>query len=450
MSVEQGDRAKEVLGPGSVLSGRYRLEEQLGAGGMGRVFRGTHLGLKAPIAVKVMHAVLAFDPELSRRFEREARAAMMLSHPNVVRVLDYGLDGETKFIVMELVDGGSLTALIESSPPGRAPLARMLEILAQVADALGAAHQSGLVHRDLKPDNIIVSERDGMARVLDFGLVKMSDPEAGATLTQADQIAGTPPYMSPEQCRSLAVGPQADLYSLGCILHEVLTGSPPFSGASAIDVIARQMYLPVPVVVRPTDAETVPPALETLRRELLAKQPDERPRDAASVAHRLRAALQAGVDPASAAARGSRPPRGAAFPSVTEPALAPSTVEATLGVALLRVGPARRAPVFDDEHIVGLGTQGVTVVPVGSAADLPSSSVVVIVDAGDDLAAAKAAVRDVIALAPRLPVLAVLASVSNEELSALIESGAGDVVRRPLELEALGKKIRRLARRKRG
>ncbi|MFT3774253.1 MAG: serine/threonine-protein kinase [Minicystis sp.] len=278
---------------GQILAGKYELTSLLGQGGMGKVWKGQHLGLGVPIAVKTMHPEIAASRDYVRRFRREAHAASLLSHPNAVRVFDFGEDEGTLYMVMEFLHGESLTHWL-----GRVtqlpPLSDVVDIMSQLLDAFEVAHGYGIVHRDLKPDNVFLTEVGGkrVVKVVDFGLAHVEDKrDQGPTLTAKDVIAGTPEYMSPEQCRSLAVGPSADIYSIGCLLTELLQLRPPFSGLSAIEVLAKQMFTPPPTLSRSPGAEPVPPLLERLRLDLLAKAPEKRPRTAGEVKRRLLEAM---------------------------------------------------------------------------------------------------------------------------------------------------------------
>src|SRR5262249_53904380 len=208
-------------------------------------------------------------------------------------VLDFGDDGGALYMVMEMLEGRSLQRWLNDFDA--VPLlADVADILGQLLDAFQVAHAHGIVHRDLKPDNVFITTVNGrrLVKVLDFGLAHVEDTrDQGPTLTKKDVIAGTPEYMSPEQCRSLAVGPSADIYSIGCLLTEMLQLKPPFQGGSAIELLAKQMFAPPPPLDPPSSAEPVPPLLERLRLDLLSKSPQKRPKDAAAVKVRLHEAL---------------------------------------------------------------------------------------------------------------------------------------------------------------
>jgi serine/threonine-protein kinase len=258
------------------LAGRYELREVIGRGGMGVVYRAHDTVLEREVAVKVLPAVLAEQqPEHGSRFEREARVAASLNHPRIVSIYDTGVEQGTRFIVMELVRGESLATIMRRQAP-LAP-ARAAEIARGVADALAAAHGAGLVHRDIKPANVMIGP-DGEVKVLDFGIAKALDATA---LTRELAVLGSAAYMSPEQARGEPVDGRSDIYSLGCLLYAMLTGRAPFSGEVDAAILTQQLSArPRP----PRELEpAVPPSLEALVMEMLAKDPERRPQRAAHV-----------------------------------------------------------------------------------------------------------------------------------------------------------------------
>jgi eukaryotic-like serine/threonine-protein kinase len=291
--VSSADGPDEPGGAGSggrrVLADRYRLDEVIGRGGMSTVYRATDLSLDRVVAVKVaMDPLLERDPVYASRFKREARAAAGISNSGVATVYDAGADGPTRYIVMEYVEGRDLAALLRDEGP-LAPN-RAAGIAEQVADTLAAAHAAGIVHRDIKPGNVMVTP-DGHVKVLDFGIARTTD---GVNLTQTASVLGTAPYMSPEQAMGQPADARSDIYSLGCVLYEMLTGKPPFMG----DLPAAVLHQHVRVAPKSPRAvnPNVPPALDALVLEMLAKSPDDRPQTAAEVRDRL-----AGLDSTTAA-----------------------------------------------------------------------------------------------------------------------------------------------------
>ena len=249
---------------------------------MSTVYRGTDLSLDRVVAVKVaMDPLLERDPVYASRFKREARAAAAISNPGIVTVFDAGADGPTRYIVMEYVEGEDLAAILRKERPLEIP--RAVRIAEQVAGTLAAAHAAGIVHRDIKPGNIMVTPQ-GRVKVLDFGIARTSD---GVNLTQTASVLGTAPYMSPEQAMGQPADARSDIYSLGCVLYEMLTGAPPFMG----DLPAAVLHQHVRVAPKPPSARNpeVPPALDALVLEMLAKSPEDRPQTALEVRDRLTA-----------------------------------------------------------------------------------------------------------------------------------------------------------------
>ena len=232
---------------GKTLAGKYRIEERLSGGGMGSVYRGTHILMDKTVAVKVLRPSLAADEKIVARFSREARAASRISHPNALSVTDFGEDeGGIVFLVMEYLNGKTLKQVIREEGP--LTLARTVDIMRQVGDALQAAHAQNVVHRDLKSDNIMLTTTavGDHAKVLDFGIAKINEPEGefDAGLTAPNLVIGTPQYMSPEQCsQDSEIDARSDIYSFGVILYEMLVGHVPFTGDSPTMVMMRPLDL---------------------------------------------------------------------------------------------------------------------------------------------------------------------------------------------------------------
>ncbi len=265
------------------LAGRYVLEEPIGQGGMGEVWRGTDTVLGREVAVKTVDLRRVPDETGTARFEREARATAGLSHPGVVTVHDSGVEGDTAYIVMELLPGPSLADRIANGP---VPVEEVIEVGQQVASALDAAHARGLVHRDIKPANIAYAG-DGRVRVLDFGITQLGETPGSQALTATHTVMGTAEYLAPEQAMGGRVDGRADLYALGCVLYALLAGRPPFRGPTPVATMMMHGQDPVPDV-RGLRPET-PDWLADLVHGLLAKDPADRPAGAASVAEALAA-----------------------------------------------------------------------------------------------------------------------------------------------------------------
>ncbi len=287
---------------GRVLAGRYRVLEPLGHGAMGRVYVADQITMRRRVALKVIRAetlaAVADRLNLVRRFQREALAASRLRHPNTVQVHDYGsTEDGVLFLVMELLEGAPLARVLQRE--GRLTPERAVRIGVQVLRSLAEAHAQGIVHRDLKPENIMLTRPAGEAdfvKVLDFGIAKVALPGTGdSAMTHSGIVLGTPVYMAPEQGMGRGVGPAADLYALGVILYECLTGRVPFSAETALGVMMKHVQEPVPPLVRDGSPPDVTPALEELVLALLAKRPEDRPGPAMQVAALLEASLGRGV-----------------------------------------------------------------------------------------------------------------------------------------------------------
>jgi serine/threonine-protein kinase len=273
---------EEPAGPdprlGQVLAGKYRIDAFLTRGGMGAVYRGTHVMLDKPVAIKLIHPELVTAPETLRRFQREARAASQLSHPNIVTVYDLGqAEDGSLYIAMELVVGSSLKDAIRSS--GGLEPARAARILRQMCGALALAHKHGIIHRDLKPQNVMLCpDPDGResVKLLDFGIAKTFEVEGGTVLTSTGMVLGTPHYMSPEQAGGKPIDGRSDIYALGVILYEMLVGEVPFSDTSVAALLYKHLWEPPqPPSLKRTD-RTIPSDLEQMALRCLEKDPAKR------------------------------------------------------------------------------------------------------------------------------------------------------------------------------
>jgi len=284
------------LAPGTIVAERYRIVRRLGQGGMGVVFVAQHLTLEREVALKVLARDLARHETLVARFEREARAASKIGHHNIVNVLDFGRTDEgAPFIVMELLAGLDLGRTLRRD--GAFSLARAAHVTRQLCAAMGAAHEKGVVHRDLKPENVFLCDGD-VVKVLDFGLARFADAQP---LTQAGMVFGTPEYMAPEQARGERADHRADIYAVGCILYEMLTGSVPYVGADAATVLAGHLGEPLEPASRRAPHLGIPRALEGVIECALHKEPAQRFPSMGALAAAIERAARAEASRAAAA-----------------------------------------------------------------------------------------------------------------------------------------------------
>src|SRR5712691_7823605 len=340
--------------------GRYEIRSSLGAGGMGEVYRAQDTKLNRDVAIKVLPAAFSADAERLHRFEQEAQAAGALNHPNILSVYDVGTHDGAPYLVTELLEGESLRQHITRSPM---ELREVLDVASQVASALAAAHQAGIVHRDIKPDNIML-RHDGLVKVLDFGLAKLTDIQArssnteAATMTMGTEpgvVMGTPSYMSPEQARGLKVDARSDIWSLGVVLYEMAGGRLPFAGATISDVIATILHREPPSLL--LYRSDMPVELERIVEKALTKGPDERYQTAKDVSLDLKrlkqrlevdAELERSITPEEGARRASERfslgSSQAAISGTTRAAAAAPTVEtsAALSSAEYVIGEVKR------------------------------------------------------------------------------------------------------------
>jgi serine/threonine-protein kinase len=295
---------------GQTLSGKYRIEELINEGGMGTVYRGTHVLMDKTVAIKVLHPALAADDKIVARFSREAKAASRISHPHALSVTDFGEDENgVVFLVMEYLKGETLKEVIHKDGP--MPLKRVVEIIRQVSGALDAAHKEGVVHRDLKSDNIMLLDIGGgdWAKVLDFGIAKITEKVGqDPALTAPNLIIGTPQYMSPEQCSQAAeIDSRSDIYSLGVIIYEMLVGHVPFTGESPTAIMMKHLQEAPPSVLE--ERKDLPAAVGRVVARAMAKRPGDRFQSASELADELTAAAEDKKPLAAVATDASSPDR---------------------------------------------------------------------------------------------------------------------------------------------
>ncbi|MGV8872754.1 MAG: Stk1 family PASTA domain-containing Ser/Thr kinase [Rhodococcus sp. (in: high G+C Gram-positive bacteria)] len=268
-----------------MLDRRYRIDAPIARGGMSTVYRGLDTRLDRPVAVKIMDPKFAEDPQFVQRFEFEARAVARLSHPGLVAVYDHGRDGEHAFLVMELVEGGTLRELLRERGP--MPPHAAVAVVRPVLEALAVAHRAGLVHRDIKPENILISD-DGDVKIADFGLVRAI---AASTVTSSSVILGTAAYLSPEQVTTGSASASSDVYGVGVVLFELLTGRTPFTGDTSLSIAYQRIDNDVPLPS--TVIAGVPPQLDDVVQRATVRAPEHRYRNADDMARALRGAASA-------------------------------------------------------------------------------------------------------------------------------------------------------------
>lgn len=281
---------------GKVLEGKYLVRGLLGSGGMGNVYRGRHTQMESDVAIKILHSSLVSDAKAVERFRREARAALAVNHPNAIQVMDFGVtDDQTVFIVMELLDGISMQKIIEKEKI--LPVDRVVFIYKQICAAVAAAHNKNVIHRDLKPDNVIIlnyNTPSELVKVLDFSIAKITSPDSKGPdakgLTEVGLVVGTPQYMSPEQAQGLELDKRADIYSLGVTLYQMLTGILPFTAASSMALALKHIHA-LPRPLREVNAQ-IPSSIESVVMKAMAKKPADRQQSAEELAEELDNALK--------------------------------------------------------------------------------------------------------------------------------------------------------------
>jgi serine/threonine protein kinase len=276
---DNGDLKSAQLKPGTIVD-HYEIIEEIGYGGMGVVYRGRDLMFERTVAIKVLHSRLLSDPLSKRRFEQEGRATITLAHANLISVYHYGFSNQgLPFIVMEYVDGKGLDRKLEQSK--YLELDQFVEIFIQACDALGHAHEKGIIHRDLKPSNLMLvsnGSRFPIVKIVDFGISKIlpGGRFPGQDLTSAGDVVGSPLYMSPEQCKGLSLDGRSDIYSLGCLMYQAISGALPFLGENALQTLSKHICDPPPPFEQVVPNLGIPAEVEAVIFKTLAKEPDDR------------------------------------------------------------------------------------------------------------------------------------------------------------------------------
>lgn len=424
------------------------IEDKLGEGGMGQVYRATQINLRRDVALKVLTRELANDAGL-RRFMREARVASALRHPNAVEVYDVGTDGPHVYITMELITGQVLRDVVQARGP--LPLAEALEITAQIADLLVTAHGLPLVHRDLKPENIFVEydrEDHLRARVVDFGLAFIEGDADTGRLTREGLVVGTPAFLAPEQAQGGHVGPAADIYSLGCVLYEMLTGQLVFRG-SHMNVLTQHIYV-APVSPRERAPEAgIPSDLDDLVLQMLAKEPIDRP-----TAEQLVLALREVQGTLAGQRHRSRDDRmlqGRAARMISVPGHPVPDLPPTIDRAAVQRSASDTEELIvgmvgalhDETLWLGLASNGFfpeRIEPTAMPTPEHHDVVLVVVEDLEHIAALTTC---------GVPVVAVPPGSRVELLAELLRRGVSDVLTPPLKVDELARKLRRAVSRHR-
>ncbi|AKJ07981.1 serine/threonine-protein kinase [Archangium gephyra] len=424
---------------GRVVAGRYQVTGTIGQGGMGTVYEAEQLGLERYVALKVLHPHVAKTPGAVARFQREAQLMARLKHPGAVHLFDHGADGDILYLAMERVFGLPLDEVLETY--GQLEVKAAVELTARVLDVLEAAHDLGMVHRDLKPSNVmLVGELSApTVKVLDFGLAALVHEEPQARLTGSGQMLGTPAYMSPEHCRGEPPDGRADLYSVGCLLHELLVGQPPFGDSPAVEVMSGHLYRPPPPVRQLRPERGIPEALEKLVLACLSKEKALRPASARELASRLRESLA----PPPLRGEGKKQERTQP-PPVPPPAPSPELLARPVGV----IEPE------DSTHSHGITTAlavaGYRVVPCREDASLEGLHALVVVPRSDQAQEEALALASTLTTRPHAP--PVLLCGSGEDFSLMSRAVAGgvyDYVPLPLDPTDLARKVGRALRSRR-
>lgn len=423
---------------GRTLGGRFHLLSVLGHGGTGTVYEAEQTGLSRRVALKVLHTHVATSPGAVARFQREATLMARLQHPGAAQVYDFGEDGGELFLAMERLYGETLDAATFREGPLPIPVA--VDMVAQVLEVLEAAHALGIVHRDLKPSNIMLLGELSSPRVkvLDFGLAQLMEGWLQPRITAAGMVHGTPAYMSPEQCRGEPLDGRSDLYSLGCVLHELIIGQPPFPAESPAETMSGHLYRPPPPMRQLRPHLEIAPALEALVLECLAKVKEQRPENAQVMRLRLRQTLTAS-SPSPQAPRGEGKKKDRPLPAAS---LSGFEVPSDLPVGVLEAEKAASSMAAS----TALAAVGFQVVPWSEGAPLGDVRALVIVPAPgtDGLGLARK-----LAATPKAPPVLLCGEDDLTVMTRAIEGGIYDYVPLPLDPLELCRKVARALRARR-
>lgn len=271
-----GTPSKSLVG--QIIGGRYRLTKLLGEGGMGEVYAAEHIHITKKVAVKLLHPEINSNPEALIRFRQEAQSASSIGHDNIVTIDDFGtMDDNRVYLCMEFLQGESLAEAMQA--PGGIGIARTLNIMIQVCDGLSAAHSKGIIHRDMKPENVFLTRRSDdseLVKILDFGIAKVKGTDQNESLTRTGTVFGTPHYMSPEQALGQKLDHRADIYSVGVMLFEIFTGQVPFKAESFMGILSQHITKPPPIPSTVNPTRSIPKPIEEIILKAMAKEPDQR------------------------------------------------------------------------------------------------------------------------------------------------------------------------------
>lgn len=422
---------------GDLIAGRYKVIERIGLGGMGAVFRTEQVGLGREVAVKVILPEKSSSERARKRFLREARVTASVKHSGVVQILEYGDEDGLLYIAMELLNGPTLRDLVDFDKP---PLeqSRAISIALEIAAILDATARIPLVHRDLKPENILFDTNlsgDERIVLVDFGLAFATDGDATTgRLTQEGVLSGTPDYMSPEQCRADEVGPACDVYALGCILHEMLTGRAPFRGEPAV-LLSRHLFAPARSIRAAYPDIQVHGSLDDLLLDMLDKNPLTRP-TAAAVVDRL-GRLDARSPERMSGRAGDSERQGRAARMLSAASVVPPRPTSPL----THLGLVLCVGALGEAHQLALSVAGVQVIVAASVpAELSRFDAVFLTAPTVDLVGS---------LSPTLPVIVALTSTDIDELSQMLRAGASEAIPQSAAPTDFVRKVTRVLRRRR-